>query len=141
MSVSIKNKTRRPLRGRRSFTLAASKALPGWEVSLVFVGPTEAKQLNAKLRGKTYTPNVLSYVAGTKHGEIIICPTIAEREAPEYGHSFQIHLLYLFIHGLGHLAGRAHGATMERWEHTLLAQVAGSSGRTLAHESTHRHRH
>jgi probable rRNA maturation factor len=138
-AVSIKNFTRQRM-PRFAYGAVAASRLPGWEISLVFAGPARAQKLNQNLRDKTYVPNVLSYQVGAKSGEIIICPDVARREASEYGHSFATHVLYLFIHGVLHLEGRPHGATMEKWEQKLLTQFAGASLR-LSHESTHRHRH
>src|SRR3954466_6893649 len=108
----------------------AERVLPGWEVSLVFVSPTTARRLNKKLRGKSYTPNVLSYKAGAKHGEILICREVAKKQAPEYGMGYQKFVLFLFIHGLLHLEGRRHGTTMERREQELLQEFSMSSRRT-----------
>ncbi len=138
-TVSIKNFTRQRL-PRFAYQSIVESRLPGWEISLVFAGPARAKKLNQNLRNKNYIPNVLSYQAGPKSGEIIICPDVARREAGEYGHSFATHVLYLFIHGVLHLEGRPHGATMEKWEQKLLTQFAVAVPRTR-HESTHRHRH
>ncbi|MGH7175585.1 MAG: rRNA maturation RNase YbeY, partial [Minisyncoccia bacterium] len=102
-----------------NFDAVARKVLPGWELSLAFVSPTVARRLNSKLRGKRYTPNVLSYRVGPKHGEVIICKEVARREALHYGHSEPEHLLFLFIHALLHLKGMAHGSTMEKREQSL----------------------
>ena len=125
MAVSVHNTTRSALGGaRRIYSLIAAEVLPGWELSLVFVGPTRAKQLNESLRGKSYTPNVLSYVAGAKSGEIIICPAVAKRQAPDYDLSYKNFIIYLFIHGLLHLKGHPHGATMEKHERALMARFS-----------------
>jgi rRNA maturation RNase YbeY len=139
-TVSVKNFTRQRV-PRLPFAEVASSRLPGWEISLVFAGEARAQSLNQRLRNKSYTPNVLSYVVGEKSGEIIICAAVAAHEAPDYTHTFAEHVLYLFIHGVLHLEGRAHGATMEKWEQTLLTRFAGASLRTLPHESAHRDRH
>lgn len=112
---------------RLAFSKAAKKVLPDWELSLVFVGEKRALSLNKKLRKKSYVPNVLSYVAGEKSGEIIICPREADRQAAAYGMSKRGFILYLFIHGALHLKGWAHGATMERCEQNLLATYAKGS--------------
>ncbi len=123
-SVSIKNFTRHnaKLWAGLPFEKVAQAVLPGWEISLVFAGAQRARSLNLRLRDKSYVPNVLSYVVGDKNGEIIICPSVAVREAPHYHLSPATYHLYLFIHGLLHLEGRAHGATMEKWEQKLLAR-------------------
>jgi ssRNA-specific RNase YbeY (16S rRNA maturation enzyme) len=58
--LSIKDYTRRKAPGV-SFLPIAEHVLPGWDISLVFVGETRARNLNQTLRKKGYTPNVLSY--------------------------------------------------------------------------------
>lgn len=90
----------------------------------MFVGAKRARDLNKKLRGKTYTPNVLSYRLGTKSGEIFICPTEAAKQAPSFHLTPSILHLYLFIHGLLHIKGWAHGARMEECEQKLLKRYA-----------------
>jgi rRNA maturation RNase YbeY len=141
MGVSIKNLTRRPLRGRRVFQKIASRALPDWDISLVFVGPTKARTLNKQLRGKSYTPNVLSYAAGKKSGEIFICPSEALMQAPDFQLSASNFQLLLFIHGLLHLKGWAHGVRMEVCERKLLAHFAKGTVRSSPHVAAHSHRH
>ncbi len=122
--LEIHNETRRVLPSRALFLKIAKEVLPEWEISLVFVGTAKAKKLNVELRDKHYIPNVLSYVAGDKSGEIIICPAEAEKQAPSYGLSSKDFTILLFIHGLLHIKGWAHGATMEKWEHKLLAKFS-----------------
>lgn len=126
---------------RAVFSTLAKEVLPGWDISLVFVGPTRARTLNKKLRNKDYIPNVLSYIVGNKSSEIIICPNEAARQASSFrlpASSFQ---LLLFIHGLLHIKGWAHGDNMEIRERTLLMKFVKSSARFLPHETTHRNRH
>jgi len=133
-NVSIKNLTRRPQVPRFAYEEIASTVIPHWDISLVFVGPKQARELNEKLRGKTYTPNVLSYALGEKNGEIFICLREAEKQAPKHGMDSQTFVLSLFIHGLLHIKGLAHGATMERCEQKLLAKYAST------HSNRNRHR-
>lgn len=123
------------------FTKIAAAALPGWEVSLAFVGKKRAKDLNKSLRKKDYVPNVLSYVTGDKSGEIIICLEVAKRQAPEYGMPYTVFVGYLFIHGLLHLKGMPHGTTMERRERALVARfirVPSSNATTNLNRNRHR---
>ena len=133
--VVVRNLTRRPA-PRLTYTAVAKKALPGWEVSLVFVGPKRARELNEQLRGASYVPNVLSYALGEAHGEIIICLAEARKQAPLHRMSERRFTLFLFIHGLLHLKGWAHGGTMEQCERTLLAQFAPRLSRN-PHVATH----
>lgn len=120
--VSIKNLTRRTPAARSVFSKVATDVLPGWDISLVFVTPAKALALNKQLRGKEYTPNVLSYVVGEKSGEIIICPSEAAKQAPSFNLPLASYTLLLFIHGLLHLKGWAHSGTMEKCEHELLTR-------------------
>jgi probable rRNA maturation factor len=105
------------------FRKIAESILPGWEISLVFAGPAKAKRVNMELRGKDYVPNVLSYESGKKSGEIIICPSVAKEQAPDYDMTYRKFLAFLFIHGCLHLKGQQHGPTMERRERALLAKL------------------
>ena len=82
--IAIKNFTRRPTAPRVLFSAVARDVLPGWEISLAFVGATRARALNKQLRNKEYVPNVLSYTLGDKSAEIIICPSEAAKQAPSY---------------------------------------------------------
>lgn len=103
------------------FATALDTILPGWELSLVFAGEQRARRLNQKLRNKDYIPNVLSFEVGKKSGEIILCPSVAKKQAPAYNLSYTHMMGFLFIHGLLHLKGMAHGATMDRKELELLS--------------------
>jgi rRNA maturation RNase YbeY len=121
--VDITNLTRRPA-PRFAYTTLAATVLPGWDISLVFVGPKKAQELNQQLRQKSYTPNVLSYALGKENGEIFICLHEAAKQAPSHDLTERLFVLYLFIHGLLHLKGWAHGSTMEACEKKLLAKFS-----------------
>lgn len=139
-SVSIQNLTRRRTASRVVFSAVAKEILPGWDISLVFVGPAKARALNKQLRGKDYVPNVLSYALDDESGEVIICLAEAKKQAPDFSMSERDFVLYLFIHGLLHIKGRVHGATMERSERKLLAKFVSGSARSLPNGTTHRNR-
>ena len=143
--VAIQNLTRRKSVPRFAYAAVAAEVLPNWDISLAFVTPARALALNKQLRKKTYTPNVLSYEVGAKSGEIIICLAEAEKQSPTYGFATDDFILYLFIHGLLHLKGWPHGATMEACERKLVAKFAASGTRALTHVKTNsygnRHRH
>lgn len=138
--VSISNLMRRNSVPRFTYGVISRNVLPGFDISLVFVHPAKARALNKKMRGKTYIPNVLSYPLGNKSGEIIICLSEAEKQASAYNMSERIFVLYLFIHGLLHIKGWAHGVRMERCERNLLARFAKSTVRANLNETTHSHR-
>ena len=118
-TVSIA-RTARSTSPRISYEVIATEVLPkGYELSLVFVGDTLSKRLNLERRKKTYTPNVLTFPLTKKSGEIFINLAQAKREAQKSGVGYRKWVLLLFIHGLLHLKGIGHGATMERTERAL----------------------
>jgi rRNA maturation RNase YbeY len=124
------------------FEKALAAILPGWELSLAFAGETRAKRMNELLRGKDYVPNVLSYESGDKSGEIVICPSIARKQAPTYDMRYEEFVGFLFIHGCLHLKGMQHGATMDTQERLILKRLTRNpSPRSSPHVPTHRHRH
>lgn len=137
--LDIRNLTRTPY-SKNPYDKMAEAILPGWDISLVFVGEKRAQTLNRQLRNKDYVPNVLSYQSGHKSGEIIICPAIAKRENLDWGMGCHQYVAFLFIHGLLHLKGYPHGTTMERYERAHMARFIGVS---VPHGSTNhdRHRH
>lgn len=87
-----------------------------YSLSLVFVGADRARRLNSEHRKKDYVPNVLSFPLDAAHGEIYLTPTVAAREAAARGMSTTGYIGFLFIHGMLHLKGMAHGDRMEKAE-------------------------
>jgi rRNA maturation RNase YbeY len=136
-AVSIKNLTRQhpKVLAGLPFEKVAEEVLPGWDISLVFIGPKKARALNKKLRNKDYAPQVLSYVVGKKSGEIFICLAEAKKQASSFCLTPSAYCLLLFIHGALHIKGWAHGVTMEKCEQKLLARYVAT------HSDRHRHRH
>jgi rRNA maturation RNase YbeY len=125
-AIDLRNFTRHKPVPSFPYTEIAKAILPTWDISLVYAGEKRAQHLNATLRGKTYIPNVLSYVSGERSGEIIICLPIAKKQAPTYGLSYTHFTAFLFIHGLLHLKGLPHGATMEGYERSFLKRFTGA---------------
>lgn len=93
-----------------------------YELSLAFVGETRARELNKRTRRKNYIPNVLSFPLDASHGEIVIAPIRAKREAKRFGLSSRGYIGFLFIHGLLHLKGHDHGRRMDTLEQKYLAR-------------------
>ena len=120
------------------FAKALEEVLPGWELSLVFAGERRARNLNITLRDKDYIPNVLSFEVGKKSGEIIICPSIAKKQAPLYNLTYTQMVGFLFIHGLLHLKGVSHGATMDKKEREILSRFISVPKKNVP---TNRNRH
>ena len=87
-----------------------------YALTLGFIGEKRAQRLNREYRKKTYVPNVLSFPLRRDTGEIYIAPSVAAREAKRFGMTKDGYVGFLFIHGLLHLKGYRHGATMEKAE-------------------------
>jgi len=87
-----------------------------YTLSLSFIGTTRAQRLNREHRKANYIPNVLSFPLAAHTGEIYITPIVARREAKKFNMTPRGYVGLLFIHGLLHLKGHLHGATMEKAE-------------------------
>ncbi len=79
-----------------------------YELSVALVGPAESRRITLASKKKDKVSNVLAFNLSRNSGEIILCPAVAKDG-----------LGYLFIHGLLHIKGHAHGGTMERAEEQL----------------------
>ncbi|NMA93636.1 MAG: rRNA maturation RNase YbeY [Clostridiales bacterium] len=88
-------------------------------LSVSFVDYEEIRGLNDRYRGRDEGTDVLSfpqfdpyaYMQGwgeVSLGDVVICREQAEKQAEEYGHSFERELIYLFVHSCFHLLGYDH---------------------------------
>lgn len=87
-----------------------------YELSLVFVSRKKIQELNKKYRNIDAPTDILSFPLSKNEGEIFICKAETRKMAPEFDRPYENFLVYLFIHGLVHLAGHDHGSTMESIE-------------------------
>ncbi len=87
-----------------------------YNLSLCFIGEKKIKTLNGTYRQKDYATDILSFSLDKKNGEIFICEKKAKQKALEFKRPYKKFLPFLFIHGLLHLKGMAHGSKMEREE-------------------------
>lgn len=90
-----------------------------YTLSLVFAGDTLTRKLNRIYRGKDKPANVLSFPLSPTSGEVFINPSRARKEASKFGETFPSFVGFLFIHGLLHLKGMAHGSKMESEERNI----------------------
>lgn len=87
-----------------------------YELSIAFVNPKKAQEINKTYRDKDYVPNVLSFPLTEKSGEIFICKSVVRKTAREHNYTYENFLGFLVIHGMLHLKGYDHGSTMESLE-------------------------
>jgi len=107
-------------------------------LEVVIVGEEEIREFNSKFRAIDRVTDVLSFptLDGIKNtkilkrnfpydvaedgslfiGSIAVCRQVAERQAEEYGHSFERELNYLVTHGVCHLLGYDHMQEDEKRE-------------------------
>ena len=130
----------RKLSGRRRKTIAlAILDLLGEadaELSLVLIGNSEMRKLNAKYRRKDYPTDVLSFPmedagmpAARLLGDVIISVEKAREQAKQRGRTPDQELATLLIHGIVHLLGYDHersakdARAMKRLEDKIYRQL------------------
>jgi len=124
------------------------------EVSLLFVDETAIADLNSRFLGKDGPTDVLAFPideepaesgrspdsggtgpgftsepeeAPTLLGDVVICPAVASRNAPDHTGNYEDELALLVVHGLLHILGMDHdepdeAEAMEAREQELLAR-------------------
>ena len=102
-------------------------------VSVALIDSTTMRRLNRRWRHKDKATDVLSFMLASSRrdsllGELLICRTVAAKQAKERGHSVERELQILTIHGTLHLLGYDHekereAVKMESLERKLLAQL------------------
>ncbi len=110
MKLAIKNLTKRPVPPIAFRTIAERVLGADYELSLVLVGDSRSRAINRRWRGQDRSANVLSFPLDRAAGEIFL----------NLGRRRVNYLRYLFIHGLLHLKGLAHGSKMESLENQLV---------------------
>lgn len=103
-----------------SFALKAIDALGenSWDVSLFFCGEAFMAALNTEYRDKEGPTDVLSFCLGEWieienerryiAGDVVVCLSVLESNASEFGVSSDDELKRLILHGVLHLAGMDH---------------------------------
>lgn len=112
--------------------LVAAVAPRAESLGVRFVGDRSMRLTNRRFRGKDQTTDVLSFPgeeagaggdAGTGHlGDILISVPTARRQAEEAGHSVDLEIKTLLLHGILHCLGHDHETDegeMERLERRL----------------------
>lgn len=154
---------------RLATSVLAQEAVPGdIELSMLFVDEAAMTDLNKRFLGKDRPTDVLAFPIDdepteggrspdsggtgpgdasepsdlpTVLGDVVICPAVAFRNAPEHAGSYDDELALLVVHGLLHLLGMDHtdddeAEAMEQRERDLLARfhrappdpLAGAAG-------------
>ena len=96
-----------------------------YDLSVAFLPPTAMQKAmkykkKSTLKKETIASNVLAFPLSKTSGEILICKSTANKQAKNYQMDKQTFVTYLFIHGLLHLKGFTHSATMESEERRIM---------------------
>lgn len=114
------------------------------ELSILFVGEAEMAELNESYMGKTGPTDVLAFpldahdvtqvvvpTGATRGpdrapidpgdlplllGDVVVCPVVAARQAPEHAGTVDDELALLVVHGILHVLGRDHAEAAEAEE-------------------------
>ncbi|HQV56622.1 MAG TPA: rRNA maturation RNase YbeY [Ilumatobacteraceae bacterium] len=112
------------------------------ELTLIFLGESDMAELNEEHMGKTGATDVLAFPLDTVEtaamfveyapsrgpdrppldlsdvplllGDVVICPAVAERNAPEHAGTLDDELALLVVHGVLHVLGDDHATDTER---------------------------
>jgi len=87
-----------------------------YDLSLVFIGNTFSKHLNRNHRKIDKPTDILSFTLDKQSGEIFINIPYSIRKCEKFDRTFPNYIKFIFIHGLFHLKGYAHGSRMENEE-------------------------
>ena len=136
--------------------LAEERAPTDAEVSLIFVDEDAIADLNERFLGGTGPTDVLAFPIDDDHvpsgrqpdeggrgpgapaepvdppvvlGDVVMCPTVATRQAPEHAGTLDDELALLVVHGVLHLLNYDHAEereaeTMQRRERELLERAS-----------------
>jgi probable rRNA maturation factor len=144
--------------------LREERVPPAAEVSVVFVGEDAIADLNRRFLGGDGPTDVLAFpidddpLPSGRHpdeggrgpgasdevdeppivlGDVLVCPAVAARQAPEHGQSVEDELALLVVHGVLHLLDYDHAepdeaARMQGRERELLARFAAIERRAAS---------
>jgi len=112
-----------------AFVLKELHVAEGAELAIMFVDEPAMEELHIRWMDETGSTDVLSFPMdelrpGTEGkptpagllGDVVLCPTVAERQAKAAGHTAEEEMLLLTVHGMLHLLGYDHAVKNEEIE-------------------------
>lgn len=112
-----------------AYVLRDQHVAEGAELAIQFVDERAMEELHVKWMDEPGPTDVLSFPMdelrpGTEDeptepgllGDVVVCPTVAERQAAKAGHSAEEEMLLLTVHGILHLLGYDHAEPEEEKE-------------------------
>lgn len=134
-AATASNRSALKMRELRGFLSKAKSAVKlRGEVAVLLATDEMIRSLNRDFRKKDKATDVLSFPVDDEHpsaakrqaGDLAISLDTASRQAEEHGHSLQVEVKILMLHGLLHLAGYDHEADkgqMARKENALRKEL------------------
>lgn len=134
MTIEIRNETTAEVDEREfvelaRFVLGAMHLHPATEMSILFVDEEAMEKLHVQWLDLPGPTDVMSFpmdelTPGTPQhptpegllGDVVLCPSVAARQAAEAGHSAVEEMLLLTVHSILHLLGYDHMEEDERTE-------------------------
>mgnify|MGYP006272766447 CR=1 FL=1 len=104
-------------RALAEFLLSELRMAAGSDISVAFVGEVEMERLHIQWLDEPGPTDVMSFpmdelVPGDERvgslGDVVLCGTVAARQAEAAGHSVRDEVELLFTHGVLHLLGHDH---------------------------------
>lgn len=132
MSIEVRNETTATVDEHEfvdlaRFVLDAMHLHPATELSILFIDESAMEQLHIQWMDEPGPTDVLSFpmdelIPGTPDqptpegllGDVVICPSVAARQAASAGHSTVEEMLLLATHSMLHLMGYDHAEPEER---------------------------
>lgn len=119
-------------------TLTQEDVDEGAELSLLFVEADHIRKLNNRFAGDDHATDVLAFPmmeddeeGSLLLGDVVICPSVAEKNAAELGHPLATELEALVVHGSLHLLGYDHQREDDK------TKMDARAGEILATFATH----
>ena len=134
MSIEVNNESGVPvgeteLAQLARFVIEAMRVHPQAELSIVLVDEPAMEALHIQWMDEPGPTDVLSFPMDELRpgrddeepepgllGDVVLCPTVAAKQAVTAGHSFEEELLLLTTHGILHLLGYDHAEPEEHKE-------------------------
>lgn len=139
--IALLNPSRFPEAGARRLrpwveALVAELAPRATSFAVRFTGDRGIRRANRRFRGKDAATDVLSFpggedLEGFHLGDVLISVPTARRQARERGHTPELELRRLLLHGVLHCLGYDHESddgTMERLERRLARRWVTADG-------------
>jgi probable rRNA maturation factor len=108
---------------KETIVLNGRKISDPYEISIVFTGKDEIKEMNREYRSIDRATDVISFAFSEGEGaqfapfllgDIFICPEVVSAHSVKFGTTFENELIFVIVHGTLHLLGFDHTGKSDR---------------------------